>query len=271
MRVQVDDIELEVQVGGTGPDILLLHGFPDTHAVWRHQVPALRAAGYRTIAPDLRGFGASGKPTDLAQYELDRYLADLIGLLDALAVERVHVIGHDWGSSLGQLLAALHPQRVASLTSLSVGNPAAIVDAGLPQREKSWYFLLFQFSGIAERWLADHDFANTRQWLSGHPDLAEVIDRLRDPRSLSTALGLYRTGAGPGLLVEPPALPPICAPVLGVWSSGDPYLTEQAMLGTEKYVTGSWRYERLDGVGHWMQLEAPDRVSELLLDFLSDH
>ncbi|GAB2665456.1 alpha/beta fold hydrolase [Nocardia goodfellowii] len=271
MRLRTNGVELEVQVGGSGADVLLLHGFPDTHAVWRHQVPVLRAAGYRTIAPDLRGFGASDKPAELEQYELDRYLADLIGILDELAVPRVHVVGHDWGSSLGQLFAAHHPDRVASLTSLSVGNPAAIVDAGLAQREKSWYFLFFQFHGIAERWLAEHDFANARDWLAGHPDLDEVVERLRDPRSLSASLALYRTGAGPQLLVDPPVLPPITAPVLGVWSSDDPYLTERAMLGTEKYVTGPWRYERLDGVGHWLQLEAPDRVGELLLEFLSSH
>ncbi|WP_330230652.1 alpha/beta hydrolase [Nocardia sp. NBC_00508] len=97
-----------------------------------------------------------------------------------------------------------------------------------------------------------------------------MIDRLRDPRALSTSLGLYRTGAGPQLLVEPPIdLPEVLAPVLGLWSSEDRYLTEQSMTGTEKYVGGSWRYERLDGVGHWMQLEAPDRVNELLLDFLA--
>ncbi|MFF3226124.1 alpha/beta fold hydrolase [Nocardia suismassiliense] len=269
MRIETNGIELQVQVSGSGPDVLLVHGFPDTHASWRYQVPALNAAGYRTIVPDLRGFGASDKPVELAQYELVEYLADLAGVLDELGVERAHVVGHDWGASLAYLLAASCPDRVASLTCLSVASPAAVVDAGLAQREKSWYFLLFQFSGIAERWLAQDDFVNARQWLATHPDLYEVIERLRDPRALSTSLGLYRTGAGPQLLVEPPALPPVLAPMLGVWSSEDRYLTEEAMTGTEKYAGGSWRYERLDGIGHWMQLEAPERVNELLLDFLS--
>ncbi|MFB8282785.1 alpha/beta fold hydrolase [Nocardia colli] len=269
MRFETTGIELEVQVSGSGPNVLLVHGYPDTHGVWRHQVAALNAAGYRTIAPDLRGFGASEKPVELADYELDHYLADLVGLLDELGVQRAHVVGHDWGASLAQLLAGAYPDRVTSLTLLSVGHPASMVDAGLRQREMSWYFLLLQFQGIAERWLAQDDFANARQWLATHPDLDEVIERMRDPQALSAGLGLYRTGAGPQLLVEPPALPPIHAPVLGVWSSEDRYLTEESMTGTEKHLSGSWRYERLDGVGHWLQLEAPDKVNELLLGFLS--
>ncbi|WP_067533997.1 alpha/beta fold hydrolase [Nocardia crassostreae] len=269
MRIGTNGVALHVEVSGSGPDVLLVHGFPDTHAVWRHQVPALNAAGYRTVAPDLRGFGASDKPSELKQYELEQYVADLVGILDELGIRRAHVVGHDWGATLSQLLAALHPERVESLTILSAGTPAAVRDAGLPQREKSWYFLLFQFSGIAERWLADNDFANAREWLASHPDLDEVIERLRDPRSLSTSLGLYRTGAGPELLIDMPPLPPVPAPVMGVWSSEDFCLTERNMLGTEKYVGGSWRYERLDGIGHWLQLEAPDRFNELLLDFLS--
>lgn len=270
MRIETNGIELQVQVSGSGPDVLLVHGYPDTHAVWRYQVPVLNAAGFRTIAPDLRGFGASDKPTELAQYELAEYVADLVGVLDDLDVQHAHVIGHDWGASLSVLLAGLHPERVDSLTTLSVGTPAAVVDAGLPQREKSWYFLLFQSLGIAERWLSQDDFANTRQWLASHPDLLEVIERMRDPRALSTSLGLYRTGAGPEFLVDPPVLPPVLAPMMGVWSSDDAFLTEQSMLGNEKYVKGSWRYERLDGIGHWMQLEAPNQVNELLLDFLPE-
>lgn len=269
MRIETNGVDLQVQISGTGPDVLLVHGYPDTHAVWRYQVPALNAAGYRTIVPDLRGFGSSDKPTELAAYELEQYVADLVGVLDELQIERAHLIGHDWGSTLSQLVAGHYPERVASLAILSGGSPSSIIDAGLVQREMSWYFLLFQFSGIAERWLAENDFANAREWLGSHPDLYEVIERLRDPRALSTSLGLYRTGAGPELLVEPPVLPQVQAPVMGVWSSEDRYLTEESMTGTAKYVGGSWRYERLDGIGHWMQLEAPERVNELLLDFLS--
>ncbi|GAA3131936.1 alpha/beta fold hydrolase [Streptosporangium carneum] len=272
MRVEVNGIGLNVQDSGEGPAVLLVHGFPDTHACWRHQVAALNAAGYRTIAPDLRGFGDSDKPAGLENYELDRHLGDLLAVLDRLGVARAHLVGHDWGSALVQILAAVAPQRVASLTCLSVGHPAALVDAGWRQREKSWYMLLFQFVGVAEQWLSQDDFRNCREMLAEHPDADEVVERMRDPEALSAALAIYRTGVRPETLVAPPLdLPAIQAPTLGVWSTRDRFLTEEWMTGTARHVSGPWRYERLEGAGHWLQLEAPDRVNDLLLGHLAAH
>jgi pimeloyl-ACP methyl ester carboxylesterase len=266
MRVDVDGLGLEVSIGGIGPAVLLLHGFPDSHELWRHQVPALTAAGFRTIAPDLRGFGASDK---VAPYDLGVHVGDLLGLLDRLEVPEAHVVGHDWGAALGWLLAAVAPDRVSSLTALSVGHPGAFARAGYAQREKSWYMLLFQFEGVAEQWLSADDFANFRAW-SGHPDTDAVIARLAVPGALTAALGIYRHSLPPSWLVTPrPALPPITAPVLGVWSSGDRFLLEEPMIASGDYVTGPWRYVRVEDAGHWMQLDRPDAVNQLLLDFLS--
>ena len=166
MRIEVNGVGLEVSSEGSGPAVLLLHGFPDAHELWRHQVPALTAAGFRTIAPDLRGFGASDKP---GEYGVGSHIGDLLGVLDQLDVEGAHVVGHDWGAGIGWVLASLVPDRVRSLTALSVGHPAAFARGGLAQREKSWYMLLFQFEGVAEQWLSADDFANFREW-SGHPD-----------------------------------------------------------------------------------------------------
>ncbi|MDP9849337.1 alpha/beta fold hydrolase [Streptosporangium lutulentum] len=270
MRIDVNGIALEVQVSGEGPAVLLVHGYPDTHACWRHQVAALNAAGYRTIAPDLRGFGASDKPDGLEGYELAAYAGDLIGILDRLDVDRAHLVGHDWGSALAQRVAITTPGRVTGLACLSVGHAAAMLSAGWEQREKSWYMMLFQFPGVAERWLSEHDFANMREMLAEHPGRDEVIERMRDPRALSAALAIYRRGVPPEwLLADPADLPPIPVPTMGVWSSGDRFLTEQSMAGTGKHVASTWRYERLDGAGHWMQLEAPGEVNDLLLDFLA--
>ncbi|MGW4421515.1 alpha/beta fold hydrolase [Streptosporangium sp. NPDC004631] len=271
MRVDVNGTGLHVQVSGEGPAVLLVHGYPDTHACWRHQVAALNAAGYRTIAPDLRGVGASDKPVGLENYELDRYVGDLLAVLGHLGIDRAHLVGHDWGSALVQILAMTAPERVAGLTCLSVGHPAALAAAGLPQREKSWYMLLFQFAGIAERWLSQNDFRNLREMLAEHPDPGEVVERMRDPQALTAALAIYRTGVRPETLIAPPLdLPPIQAPTLGVWSTRDRFLTEESMTGTAAHVTGPWRYERLEDVGHWMQLEAPGRVNALLLAHLAD-
>jgi pimeloyl-ACP methyl ester carboxylesterase len=142
------------------------------------------------------------------------------------------------------------------------------VSAGYVQREKSWYMLLFQFEDIAEQWLSNNDWANLRAW-GGHPDIDGVIADLESNKSLTPALNWYRANVPPRTFVEPPLeLPPVQAPTMGVWSSGDFALTEAQMLGSADHVTGPWRYERIEGPGHWMQLEAPDAVNTLLLDFL---
>jgi pimeloyl-ACP methyl ester carboxylesterase len=128
--------------------------------------------------------------------------------------------------------------------------------------------LLFQFAGIAERWLRDDDWHNFRWW-SRHPDADAVIADLEEHGSLTPGLNCYRANVGPETWVGPPLeLPPVQAPTMGVWSSGDFALTEHQMTESAQNVAGPWRYERLEGPGHWMQLEAPDQVNQLLLDFL---
>lgn len=266
MRVDVDGVGLEVADQGSGPAVLLLHGFPDTHDLWRHQVPELTTGGFRTVAPDLRGFGASDKT---GPYDLGSHVGDLVGLLDRLGVDRAHVVGHDWGAAIGWVMASVVPDRVLSLTAMTVGHPTAFAGAGLTQREKSWYMLLFQFEGIAEQWLSADGFANFRAW-SGHPDSDAVVTRLAEPGALTAALGIYRDALPPSTLVSPrPELPPVTAPVLGVWASGDRFLTEASVAASGAQVAGPWRYVRLDGAGHWMQLDRPEAVNGLLLDFLA--
>ncbi|WP_235033079.1 alpha/beta fold hydrolase [Streptomyces sp. WAC05374] len=272
-RVELNEVTLAVQDSRTGRDpVLLVHGFPDTHDLWRHQVRALNAAGYRTIAPDLRGFGASSRPEGTEAYDPARSVADLLELLDHLDIGCVHLVGHDWGSGIAQALSLAAPGRVATLSLLSVGNLGSLLAAGWEQRQASWYMQLFQMDGLAEDWLSRDDFANLREMLAEHPDREEAVERLREPGALTAALAVYRAGLSPEAMFGPlPPLPSLRGPVLGVWSTGDRFLTERSMTGTEKYVDGSWRYERVEGAGHWLQLDAPDRVSELLLDFFAEH
>jgi pimeloyl-ACP methyl ester carboxylesterase len=130
--------------------------------------------------------------------------------------------------------------------------------------------LLFQFPGVAEQWLSQNEFANLRAW-ARHPDIDEAVARLREPGALRASLGLYRAILPPeSLLATPGPVPPIQAPVLGVWSAGDIAVTEQAMTGTEEYAARGWRYVRIEGAGHWLQLDAPETINGLLLDFLGE-
>jgi pimeloyl-ACP methyl ester carboxylesterase len=270
MRIENDGVGIELDVHGDegGPAVLLLHGFPDERSLWRHQVPALTGRGFRVVVPDQRGFGASDKPPEVEAYSLPFLVGDVLAVLDGLGIERAHVVGHDWGAAVAWVTASLVPDRVDHLAALSVGHPASFRTAGLAQREKSWYMLLFQFVGVAEQWLSEDGFRNMAEW-SQHPDMDAVIGRLKEDGALTAALNWYRANLPPESLVGgPPALPPIAAPTMGVWSDGDMALTERSMTGSADQVAGPWRYERIAGSGHWIPLEAPDALNALLLDFL---
>lgn len=268
MTIQIGDVALHVRDSGEGTPVVLLPGWPDTGEIWAHQSRTLVAAGYRTIVPDLRGFGASSKPTDVSAYTATAQVGDIVGVLDALGIDRAHLVGHDWGAAIAWMTAAFAPDRVRSITALSVGHPSALGTAGWRQRQLSWYMLLFQFPGIAEQWLSADGFRNLRQW-SGHPQIEAVVERLSEPGALTASLGIYRAILPPASLISPPPdLPPVTAPAMGIWSSGDFALTEESMTNSAKFVAGPWRYERIEGAGHWLQLDAPDQVDALLLDFL---
>ena len=270
MRIDVGGVGIEYEVTGEGRPVVLLHGFPDSGRLWRHQVPRLAEAGFRVIVPDLRGYGRSGKPSEVEAYAMQALVGDVLAVMSDAGVPRAHVVGHDWGAALGWALGSLFGDRVDHLVALSVGHPATFRAGGFQQHEKSWYMLLFQFAGIAEEWLSANDWANFRAW-ARHPDADAVISELEANGSLTPALNYYRANIPPESYVRPGLeLPPVQAPTMGVWSSGDIALTEAQMTNSAANVAGRWRYERLDGPGHWMQLEAPDEVNRLLIDFLSD-
>jgi pimeloyl-ACP methyl ester carboxylesterase len=268
-RIAGDGVTLAVLDEGEGTPVLLLHGFPDSSRLWRNQVPALVEAGLRAIAPDLRGFGESDKPAGVESYGIARSVADMVAVLDALGVERAHVVGHDWGAAVAWGLAAFVPDRVDRLVAMSVGHPMAFRERPLEQREKGWYQLLFQFEE-AEALLARDDWRLFRVWMRNNGDFDHYIPDLSRPGALTAALNWYRANLAPRRELEPRTpVPPVAAPTLGIWSNGDNYLVEDGMLRSADHVTGPWRYERIEGASHWVMLDAPQQVNELLLEFLA--
>jgi pimeloyl-ACP methyl ester carboxylesterase len=268
VRVVADGgVALEVAVEGPvgGPPVLLIHGWPDSHVLWRDQVRRLTAEGYRTIAPDLRGFGGSDMPADVDSYQVGHSVMDMVAVLDACGVARANVVCHDWGAAVGWGLAGFLPDRVERLVALSVGHPASFTAAGFEQRMRSLYMLLFSLPVIAEQWFASFG----RQFLASHPDLDEVMAELDRPGRLTASLNWYRANASAKTLMSPPPeVPPALCPVMGIWSSTDPVLTELQMTGSSRHVQGGWRYVRIEGASHWMQRDAAEEVNALLLDFL---
>jgi pimeloyl-ACP methyl ester carboxylesterase len=268
VRAEVDGVGIEYEVTGEGRPVVLLHGFPDTGELWRNQVPALADAGFRVIVPDMRGYGRSDRPAEVSAYAMNALVADVAAVLDDAGAERAHVVGHDWGAGVAWAFATFAGERVDHLVTMSVGHPATFWADGFEQHEKSWYMLLFQFAGVAEEWLSANDWANFRRW-GYHPDADAAIARLDASGSLTPALNYYRANVPPeSFLRTSLELPPVQAPTMGIWSSRDMALTEGQMLRSERNVAGGWRYERVDGAGHWLQLEEPDAVNALLLDFL---
>ena len=268
-RIQGDGVELAVVDEGSGPPVLLLHGFPDSSRLWRHQIAALVDAGFRAIAPDLRGFGDSDRPTDLEAYGVGKSVADMVAVLDALEIERAHVVAHDWGGAVGWALAAYAAERVDRFAVLSVGHPNALRQPSIEQRERSWYTLLFQLEGTAEELLRHDDWRLFREWTRGDGDTEHAIAGLSRPGALTAALNWYRASWPPDAeLRDRTPFPSVAAPTLGIWSSGDNYLLEEQMTGSAEYVVGEWRYERIDGASHWLQLDAAEQVNALILEWL---
>lgn len=219
------------------------------------------------IVPDLRGYGGSDKPEAVEAYSLPLLVGDVLGIMADIAIEKAHIVGHDWGAALAWALGALAPTQVDHLVALSVGHPKTFRRTA-EQREKSWYVLLFQFPDIAERWLSQDNWANFRAW-ARHPDTDNVIGELEVDGSLTPGLHYYPANVPPESWISAPIeLPPVHAPTMGIWSTSDVALTEIQMVDSAESITGEWRYERIDGAGHWMQLEAAEHLNELLLDFL---
>lgn len=252
-----------------GPPVLLLHGFPDTAHLWRHQIPALVDAGHRVIAPDLRGFGGSEKPGDIADYSLRRHSQDIAAILAAKGIDRARVVGHDWGAALTWYLGIVTPAIVERLVALSVGHPGAFAGAGIRQKARSWYMLLFQFEGIGEEWLRSDGWRGLSTWSGDHPEQPRWVETFEEPGSLEAALNIYRANMPPETwIAPPPELPSVACDTMGVWSSEDFALLESQMTGSAAFVAGEWRYERIEGSSHWIPLDAPDRLNRLLIDFL---
>jgi pimeloyl-ACP methyl ester carboxylesterase len=263
--IEVNGIKLNVHIEGNGPDVILLHGFPDSAQVWRKQIPALVQAGYRVIAPDLRGCGESDAPIGKANYAMDKLVKDVAGLMDGLGITRARVVGHDFGAVLGWFLAIERPERVDRYVAMSVGHPTAYKLAGISQKLRGWYAVLFQIPVLAEILMKSFNWLFMRVLTQNHPEMAQWIMDMSRPGRLTASLNWYRANLVRILFGSTRHAE---VPVLGLWSSGDIYLTERHMKLSTLYVDAPWRYERIESTKHWIQLDAPERLNTLLIEYL---
>ena len=263
-----DGLTFDVRDGGPadGEPVVLLHGFPQDARAWDRVAPVLHGAGLRTLAPDQRGYSPMARPRGRSAYRVRELVDDVLALLDAAGLVRAHVVGHDWGAVLGWALASWHPDRLRTLTALSVPHPGAMSRAMLTgvQALRSSYMAVFQLPLVPERVLLAGGGTLLRRLLlhSGLPEhLAEhYVTRMREPGALTAALAWYR--ALPLGLHDPVGSTRV--PTLHVWSSGDVALGRAATEDTARFVDAPYRLEVLEGLPHWIPELAPDRVAELV-------
>ena len=261
---RINGLNMHYVTAGEGPPVLLLHGFPDTHAIWRRQIPALAAAGFRVIAPDLRGYGKTDMPSETSAYAIEFLADDVLRLMDALDIDQATVVGHDWGALIGWHLAMHAPHRVSRYAALSVGHPNAIARSGLGQKLRFWYMGVFVTPVLAEGLLKAGNWAALRTMSRSREQQQLWIDALSPPGRLTAALNYYRANLKPS---GPRRWKQVDLPVLGIWSEHDPALGERQMLETREQCRAGFEYARIDGVGHWMQLSGAEQLNELLIDF----
>jgi len=256
------------------PLVLLLHGFAESMHCWRAQLGALGDMGYRAIAPSQRGYspGARPDPNDTANYHIDRLMDDAMAITAAAGYgdARFHLVGHDWGGSIGWALADRHHGRVASLTILSRPHPNAfnralhMVDGDQAQRSR--HHKAFLEPDAADIVLAD-DAKWLRERLAANGVPAAAIEAhlavLGNKDAMEAALAWYRAR---GAIRGP--LGPIRVPTLFIWGDADDTVGRVAAEGTVDFIAAPYRFEVLPGVGHFAADQAPDRVCELLLEHL---
>ena len=248
---------------------LLLHGFPQTSHEWRSQLLHLGNAGFHAFAPDQRGYSPGARPVSDSEYTIDHMVDDTIAIADALGAERFHLVGHDWGAGVAWAVAIAHPDRVASLTVLSVPHPAAYVlasaDPNGEQRSKQGYINAFVGPSAASTFGADIERFLRLAFgeVASDSDIAEYAKVLGEPGALDAALAWYRANDLRGGLSE--AANAVEVPTLFVFGTADCCLGRDAADLTQDYVTGPYDYEVLEGASHWLPEAEAEQINSLLL------
>jgi len=274
--LELPHIRLHAVTAGSGPLVVLLHGFPEFWYSWRHQIPALADAGFRVIAPDLRGYNASDKPEGIRSYAIDHLVNDVAQLIERESQGPAFLVGHDWGGVIAWRCAALHPHLIQKLVILNAPHPAAyrrLLWHSPGQWLRSAYAGLFQLPWLPEFLLRRGDFwlieralrRRTSPAAFSAADIAAYKEALRVPGALTSALTYYRAAFwySRGLFTEPQQ---VTTPTVLIWGERDPYLSPQLSRNLESFAS-NLRVERLSNVGHWIQNEAGEVVNRLLVDF----
>jgi pimeloyl-ACP methyl ester carboxylesterase len=251
----------------SGPAVVLLHGFPETSAMWTPLLDALAAAGYRALAFDQRGYSPLARPNDVAAYKIDALVSDVLAVADTAGLGDFHLIGHDWGAGVGWATALSHPARLRSFTSLSIPHVAAFAKAiaeDADQRRRSRYMLLFRTPWLPEALFTFNRLALLNRIYAAMSDTQriEYAAVFAEPGAFSAALNWYRAGDRSAVDTRK-----VTVPVLFIWGKQDPAVGAAAVAAQHTYIAGPFESHELDA-GHWLMEEVPDEVDSIVLAFL---
>jgi pimeloyl-ACP methyl ester carboxylesterase len=277
--IKTNGINLHVVQTGPedGPLVILLHGFPEFWYGWREQIDFLAGQGFRVWAPDQRGYNLSDKPKGLAAYNLDQLSADVIGLIDAAGREKAFLVGHDWGAAVAWWTACKYPERLSKMVILNVPHHKVFretLNKDGEQRRKSWYIAFFQIPWLPEvlgGLRNTETFAQSLQQTSRpgtftEADLAEYRKAWSQPGALTSMMNWYRA-----VVQKPPRAPDprVKVPTLVLWGKKDHFLKhEMAQASIELCDDGRLVY--FDDATHWLHHEEPERVNQLMAEFLHE-
>jgi pimeloyl-ACP methyl ester carboxylesterase len=268
---QLGDLQFTVDIAGpqAGPPVLLLHGFPQTRQMWGYQLRALAAAGFYGVAPDQRGYSTGARPHDVESYRSDLLIADAMALMDMCGARRFHLIGHDWGGQLAWLIAAARAERVATLTMLSRPHPGAFARAMAEdpeQAKRSQHHKAFRQPDAGDR-LRQDNFKMLRAGLERDGVASQNLDAhfrtLGEPGALEAAINWYRAND-----IASVAIAKVSVPTLYIWGTADASVGRRAAELTAQFVTGPYRFVEIEGGGHFIVDQFPQRVAQLILTHL---
>ncbi len=245
---------------------MLLHGFPERATCWREVAPLLHAQGFRTLAPDQRGYSPRARPTRRRDYRMAHRVEDVAALID-LVGGPVHLVGHDWGAACGWSVTAKRPDLVRTWTAVSVPHPRAFVKSWLSsgQRPKSYYMFLFNLPRLPEL-LAEKAPGRFAKLLRSGGMTDDEVARFRteivDYGALPGGLGWYRSMFLPDPSLQ---LPKVTVPTTMVWSDGDAFVGRKGVDLTPAWVEGPYELVVLEGVTHWIPTQAAEPLVEAVL------
>jgi pimeloyl-ACP methyl ester carboxylesterase len=274
----LSETRLHYVEAGEGPLVLLLHGFPEFWYGWRFQIPALAAAGFRVVAPDMRGYNLSSKPAGVAAYDLDRLAVDVRDLIQERGAQAARVAGHDWGAAVAWGVAMNHPQVVERLAILNVPHPRPFLSAlrRPGQATKSWYMFFFQLPWLperaaqAQRWRFFRTFAlgsAARPDAFTREDLDRYVEAWSQPGAATAMINYYRAVFRQSPRRAEGRIRVVQAPTMVIWGDRDRYLGKELAEPDRADVPKLERVVRLPEASHWVQHDEPDRVNALLIEF----